>query len=542
MTGAGLEASKIEVRREGSEVLVSVALLGVQDLEVEICPGQLRLVRGAERCLVPLPQEADVERANRASYSRRSGTLQIRLPLSRQLHAAEPGEEPGEATGEAPGEAPGEEPEDPGEEPGEAPRVCEAEMDSAFEMLRGLLRGDSEASKRRLEALLRSGLSGRALVALQRVLEMNLEVARKEGLRSLPGLLWIQERLRRHLEEPVPCSTVHAEAPGRLVAELARALEREGLAVAEGFLSDREVASVRREMSALQGHFHPSEIWLGKQAASAAQLSMREIRGDRVLWMCGQEPENWENLEPCPGEGTELGRGGLAKASASASPALQSALEKVDRLVQGLSELVPRLRDLCRRSDAMLAVYPGEGTRFQAHVDNTASDGRRLTALLYFNPGWKTEHGGALRVHGEGARPVDVQPLAGRLALFFADTTRHEVLPAFRHRYSCNLWYYDSAEMQEALRQLRERGMIGGEGSFTAAEQAEAQAFLRELLGSEASSLSRETPELAAAAGELTQSARCLVSSVLGGGPEELVELLSSMSEFQRAKLRASLG
>ena len=48
----------------------------------------------------------------------------------------------------------------------------------------------------------------------------------------------------------------------------------------------------------------------------------------------------------------------------------------------------------------MLAVYPGGGTRFQRHIDNTAADGRRLTVLCYLNPGWDSASGGGqLRVH-----------------------------------------------------------------------------------------------------------------------------------------------
>jgi len=47
----------------------------------------------------------------------------------------------------------------------------------------------------------------------------------------------------------------------------------------------------------------------------------------------------------------------------------------------------------------MLAIYPGGGSRFQKHVDNTARDGRRLTVLCYLNEAWDDANGGQLRVH-----------------------------------------------------------------------------------------------------------------------------------------------
>lgn len=122
-------------------------------------------------------------------------------------------------------------------------------------------------------------------------------------------------------------------------------------------------------------------------------------------------------------------------------------IRALDALVQHVSDCVPRLRGaLTRRSDCMLAVYPGQGARFQRHVDNTAGDGRLLTALVYLNPGWDRAHGGALRVFdarvGDAPAPagafeaVDVFPEAGRVALFFADAVAHEVRPCFAHRHA----------------------------------------------------------------------------------------------------------
>ena len=45
-----------------------------------------------------------------------------------------------------------------------------------------------------------------------------------------------------------------------------------------------------------------------------------------------------------------------------------------------------------------MTCYHGGGTRYTRHCDNANGNGRKLTALMYLNPGWRNEHGGALRV------------------------------------------------------------------------------------------------------------------------------------------------
>lgn len=112
------------------------------------------------------------------------------------------------------------------------------------------------------------------------------------------------------------------------------------------------------------------------------------------------------------------------------------------------------------------------GSRFARHIDNTTQDGRRLTMLVYLNPSWSPDMGGALRLTppkasvgaeeegkggeggasaggkrggeggeesgGEGgsaggsapggsADAIDIFPKAGRLALFYSATIPHEV-------------------------------------------------------------------------------------------------------------------
>merc|ERR1712003_370861 len=141
-------------------------------------------------------------------------------------------------------------------------------------------------------------------------------------------------------------------------------------------------------------------------------------------------------------------------------------LDAMDALVMAIRESPKsgRCAKLADRSDAMLAVYPATGARFQRHIDNTAGDGRRLTVLCYLNENWLASDGGELCVHPEGQAPVAIPPVSGRCALFYADSMRHEVRPSHRHRYSVNVWYYDIEEKARAMAEARDKGAIGGQG------------------------------------------------------------------------------
>lgn len=75
----------------------------------------------------------------------------------------------------------------------------------------------------------------------------------------------------------------------------------------------------------------------------------------------------------------------------------------MDRMVRSeLKARVTEMKSVYKHSDAMLAIYPGDGSRFARHIDNTTCDGRRLTAVVYLNPEWDEANGGALRIY-----PID---------------------------------------------------------------------------------------------------------------------------------------
>lgn len=311
----------------------------------------------------------------------------------------------------------------------------------------------------------------------------------------------------------------------RAAGAAAESLCARGWAVIDDVFDMNAIRAVRSEIALLGSEYRQSEIWVGRAPGVGAQVAAPSVRGDQVLWMCGgharaagvvdtRELKTKGAVEPCdPAAARRVGQTRFS--------AVRDVIRALDALVQHVSDCVPRLRGaLTRRSDCMLAVYPGQGARFQRHVDNTAGDGRLLTALVYLNPGWDRAHGGALRVFdarvGDAPAPagafeaVDVFPEAGRVALFFADAVAHEVRPCFAHRHAMTVWYYGSAQRAAAV----DAAASAGPPLPGAESEAEARAFVQRVVAG-----SDGAEELARAARELSEGAAGVVASVLGLPP-----------------------
>ena len=82
------------------------------------------------------------------------------------------------------------------------------------------------------------------------------------------------------------------------------------------------------------------------------------------------------------------------------------------------------------------------GAAYQKHVDRFRDDDlRTISVVIYLNPGWPVEQGGALRLHPLDAPTSDVSPLGGRLVVFLSADMPHEVLPATHERLSLAGWF-----------------------------------------------------------------------------------------------------
>lgn len=240
-------------------------------------------------------------------------------------------------------------------------------------------------------------------------------------------------------------------------------LTEDGWTCLDDFVSLETVHKIRAEIDDLRPFYSASEIWVGASAAVGAQVVVPSVRGDHVLWMCGghQQCSKDAGVEPCD-EGVRrkfrLTKSGGAKridqSMVAMFPHLKGHLKAIDKFVIGhLAQKLPsELGDIDSRSDAMLAVYPGNGSRFQAHVDNTSQDGRKLTVLTYLNLDWTPCCGGQLRLHFDRCPCKDIFPIAGRLVLFYADQVKHEVRPTWnKARIAITVWYYSKNEREAAL-------------------------------------------------------------------------------------------
>ncbi|KAG2443684.1 hypothetical protein HXX76_002032 [Chlamydomonas incerta] len=323
---------------------------------------------------------------------------------------------------------------------------------------------------------------------------------------------------------------------GSLLDQVAASLDAYGYAVLDNYISEDAIRAARKELGVMQEHYSPGLIWVGKEAEAGAQISVSSVRGDVVLWLDDQALG-----------ATAFVKDGVRRPCGFLQ--LQQLLADVDELVfEGLRPRLAYLAGLHRRSDAMMAIYPGKGARFAKHIDNTTMDGRRLTVLTYLNPGWKEEQGGALRLFPvrEGAAPqVDVLPVAGRVAVFLSAEVAHEVMPTHgaAQRHAVTLWYFDAGEHAAALAAAR---VMPGATSKPSA-QAAATALLRDLLAEEAASGIPETKEGCAALGTrvagLEAGAQQLLAAVLGlPSATALVESFRGMTPSalrqQREELR----
>lgn len=81
-----------------------------------------------------------------------------------------------------------------------------------------------------------------------------------------------------------------------------------------------------------------------------------------------------------------------------------------------------------------------QGGFYKPHYDNVqGKNNRLLTAILYLNDSWCSEHGGELVAHTQSER-LTVEPKAGTFLIFDSTDLLHEVLPSHAMRQSITGW------------------------------------------------------------------------------------------------------
>eukprot|EP00425_Heterocapsa_triquetra_P041214 CAMPEP_0195078268 /NCGR_PEP_ID=MMETSP0448-20130528/20493_1 /TAXON_ID=66468 /ORGANISM="Heterocapsa triquestra, Strain CCMP 448" /LENGTH=285 /DNA_ID=CAMNT_0040110993 /DNA_START=61 /DNA_END=915 /DNA_ORIENTATION=- len=189
------------------------------------------------------------------------------------------------------------------------------------------------------------------------------------------------EVCRRLFREPgADGAGLRALGPGHV-----RQFMRSGYTVLEDFLP-RSVPEEVFELVSKSLATHPD---LPEDGIPWRQPMPRNARGDVATW-----------LAPDSRPGTD------EVFAAQVLPAFQ-------RLCGDLQSLL----GLQGGSEQQLAWYPGDGTGYAPHTDalpdpDRSTQQRKATAILYCNPAWEPEHGGALRLwlplhEGGAARDVE---------------------------------------------------------------------------------------------------------------------------------------
>jgi len=201
-----------------------------------------------------------------------------------------------------------------------------------------------------------------------------------------------------------------------------------GMCVVDNFLGREWGLKVLDEVV---GMYKAGRFRDGQLVSKKVTKNTKIIRGDEITWIEGNEPD-CKNIS------------GL--------------INKMDAVVTAANKMstagkLGKLK-IRSRTKAMVACYPGNGAQYVKHVDNPNKDGRCITAIYYLNIDWDVkENGGLLRIF-----PVDcqdqvanIEPLFDRVLFFWSDRRNpHEVQPSYRTRYAITLWYFDSAEREEA--------------------------------------------------------------------------------------------
>ncbi|KAI6190714.1 Protein CBR-EGL-9 [Aphelenchoides bicaudatus] len=224
----------------------------------------------------------------------------------------------------------------------------------------------------------------------------------------------------------------------RYIAEhVIRSLNEYGWAVVDNFLGKTHCKYTYQEVEELykRGLFDDGQL-VDKKDETPSSTS-KDIRSDEIYWFDSSEFR------------------------ARDAVTIRLLISMIDSVIVHFAKRIPPYT-IGGRSRAMIACYPGSGTRYIKHVDNPIRDGRCITSIYYCNDNWVlSEDGGTLRLYPETSQvPMDIDPQADRLVFFWSDHRNpHEVLPVFRHRYAITIWYFDENEKTEALeRQKKDNG------------------------------------------------------------------------------------
>lgn len=211
------------------------------------------------------------------------------------------------------------------------------------------------------------------------------------------------QRVRRRLSKHKPALQASFLTPFESVS-----LGCTGFFFRDGFLGAELSRQVRAEALRIvaKGRLKPAGI--GQEAKAAP-----DIRGDHFCWMEKQE----------------------------VGPGIRALMKEFDRLKSSVNREFYTGLD---RFEMQLAQFREGSGGYKRHLDafkGKNQRNRRLTAIYYLNPRWMPGHGGELEIYlptGE----LQLEPVADRLVVFFAEQLEHAVLPTQAERLALTAWFH----------------------------------------------------------------------------------------------------
>jgi SM-20-related protein len=182
-------------------------------------------------------------------------------------------------------------------------------------------------------------------------------------------------------------------------------LALQSYAVVDQFLSPEQVLLFYQMVI---NHYQSGQFKTAGVGRGLTYLEEEKVRGDQIYWL---SEKNTDSL-------------------------IQNYWEDIGRLTQYLNRT-------CflglRSSEFHFAVFP-IGKEYKRHLDVFKdSDARKISVIVYLNPEWQEDWGGALRLYLPDGE-LDIQPLGGRMVCMRSELIEHAVLPVKRERYSLTGW------------------------------------------------------------------------------------------------------
>ncbi|MFJ7566312.1 2OG-Fe(II) oxygenase [Herminiimonas sp. NPDC097707] len=191
-----------------------------------------------------------------------------------------------------------------------------------------------------------------------------------------------------------------------LQSQICNDLETQGWSQQDFSLPDELIITLAAECRQMSVDGTLKSAGIGR---AEGQVLRQDIRGDQIAWL----------------------KAGQSIACDRYLQIMESVRQMLNRtLYLGLEEY-----------ESHFAMY-SPGAYYLKHLDRFRDDDCRIvSAVIYLNPDWQPEQGGALRLHLDENHMEDITPLGGRLVLFMSADMPHEVLPATHDRISLAGWF-----------------------------------------------------------------------------------------------------